>query len=324
MNAHDAVERLHRVFLAVPARPTGLSVSSRAVVRLVDELLWLDAQLIEVPQPVDVTSEAPPVLHIVATSAQVLDAGADLLDDPLTSPTTLDEALQDLRSSLKDMERETALHFPFAAHEENDETSHEVGATQRRVDELVASLEPSFRAQELGYAASVIGDNISLSAAAERRSFFDAVAGRLPGASAGRAASAWRRAAAHFEPHSVWLHNSIRGAIGLALAVFIAEETGLQHSFWVILGALSVLRSNVFSTGQSAFRSLLGTTVGFVVGAALLALVGTNVTVLWFLLPLALLVAGFAPTALSFAAGQAGFTLTLVILLTFSNPLAGK
>ena len=48
---------------------------------------------------------------------------------------------------------------------------------------------------------------------------------------------------------------------------------------------------------------------GFVVGAALVVLVGTNTTLLWVLLPPAVLFAGLAPAAISFAAGQAAFTL---------------
>ena len=59
---------------------------------------------------------------------------------------------------------------------------------------------------------------------------------------------------------------------------------------------------------------------GFIVGAGLLELIGTNTTLLWFLLPLAILFAGFAPTAISFAAGQAAFTLTLVILFNILQP----
>ncbi len=322
--AHVAVENLHRGFLVVPSRPTGLSVSSRAVVRLVDELLWVDAQLIEIHQPVDATSVTRPALRIFSSSADVLDTGANLLDRPFTSSTDLDDALQDLRTSLDDMEHETTLHFPFTAQKEFHATEPEIDTRKERIEELVASPEPSFRAQELGFAASQIGENIDLAAAADRRGWLDAVAGRLPGTATGRTASARRRAAAHFEPHSVWLHNSVRGAIGLSIAVFIAEKTGLQHSFWVILGTLSVLRSNVVNTGQSALRSLLGTTVGFVVGAVMLVLVGTNVTLLWFLLPIALLVAGFAPTAISFAAGQAGFTLTLVILFNLLQPVGWR
>ncbi len=118
----------------------------------------------------------------------------------------------------------------------------------------------------------------------------------------------------------MWLHNSVRGAAGLALAVLVANETGVQHSFWVVLGALSVLRSNALNTGQNVVRGLLGTVAGFVIGGGLLQLVGTDQTALWVLLPLAILLAGFAPAAISFAAGQAGFTLTLVFLYNIIQP----
>lgn len=53
----------------------------------------------------------------------------------------------------------------------------------------------------------------------------------------------------------------------MSIAVFIAEKVGLRDSYWVILGTLSVLRSSAINTGQNALRSLLGTSVGFVVGA---------------------------------------------------------
>ena len=118
----------------------------------------------------------------------------------------------------------------------------------------------------------------------------------------------------------MWLHNSLRGAVGLGLAVLVADVTAVQHSFWVVLGALSVLRSSALNTGQNALRGLLGTVVGFVLGAALLAVIGTNSAVLWILLAPAILVAGFAPAAISFAAGQAAFTLALVILFNIIQP----
>ena len=144
--------------------------------------------------------------------------------------------------------------------------------------------------------------------------------GRQPGELEGALSVAQERAAAHVERHSVWLHNSVRGAAGLGLAVAAAELSGVQHAFWVVLGTLSVLRSNALSTGQNALRSLVGTTVGFVIGAGVLLLVGTNTTLLWFLLAPAILFAGFAPAAISFAAGQAAFTLTLVILFNIIQP----
>lgn len=318
--AHVAVDALHRGFLASPLRPTGLSVSSRAVVRLVDELLWLDTQLVETDQTFEATPTFTQVCQIFSSSAAVLETGARLLNDSFTPSAPLTEALHDLRTSLREMESEATRSLPIAA--QSNIGPLEDGATMKteRVEELVTSLEPSVRAVELGLSAALIGENIDVAAAGDRRGLLDTLAGRQPGATSGRMASARRRAGAHLERHSVWLHNSVRGAVGLSIAVLIAETIGLQHSYWVILGALSVLRSSAINTGQNALRALLGTTVGFVVGAGVLALVGTNVTLLWFILPLALLVAGFAPTAISFAAGQAGFTLTLVILFNILQP----
>ncbi len=136
----------------------------------------------------------------------------------------------------------------------------------------------------------------------------------------GTLSAARERITSYLEPHSVWLHNSLRGAAGLGLAVLAARLTGVQHSFWVVLGALSVLRSNALNTGQDAIRAMLGTVAGFIAGAALLAGIGTNTTLLWFLLPLAVFLAGVAPAVISFAGGQAAFTLTLVILFNIIQP----
>jgi uncharacterized membrane protein YccC len=320
--ADTAVEALHRSFLAAPWRPAGLSTSSRAVVRLVDELHWLGAQVVALSPPVVMSPAMPVSCHIHSSSADVLESGAALLDKPMSSPADLDVALKKLRAALDAMESDITLHVPsFESDSVKSVTDdiHEETA-DRKIEEFVTSLEPSFRAQELGSSTYLIGSNIDLAAAADRRSWLDATFGVEPGRSSGRFASARGRAAAHFDPHSVWLHNSVRGAVGLALAVLVAEKTGVQHSFWVILGALSVLRSNALNTGQNALRAITGTVIGFAAGAGLLVLVGTNVSLLWFLLPVALLVAGFAPTAISFAAGQAGFTLTLVILFNLLQP----
>jgi hypothetical protein len=67
-------------------------------------------------------------------------------------------------------------------------------------------------------------------------------------------------------------------------------------------------------------QAIIGTAIGFAVGGALVELIGTNTTVLWLLLPPVILVAGLAPAAVSFAAGQAGFTVTLLILFNILAP----
>ena len=300
--AQAAVGALHRVFFATPYRPTGLSTATRALVRLVDEIGWLGSVvLVATAQrregPIDAS-----VCAVKLAAANALEGGAHALESPGGECGALREALDALRDALVEMERRALEHPPA-------------------LDGGVGALDPTFRAQELSFVVVQIGTNIEAVAAAERRSWVERLLGRgAPAGLPGPLASAQERAASHFERHSVWLHNSLRGGAGLGLAVLIASLTGAQHSFWVVLGALSVLRSNALSTGQNALRGLLGTVAGFVAGAALLALIGSNTTILWLALAPAVLVAGFAPAAVSFAAGQGAFTLTLVILYNILEP----
>ena len=108
------------------------------------------------------------------------------------------------------------------------------------------------------------------------------------------------------------------------LAVLVADLTSVQHGFWVVFGTLAVLRSNALGTGENALRALLGTTAGFIIGGALVALIGTNTTLLWILLPFVVLFAGLAPATISFAAGQAAFTVTLLVLFNLLVPVGWK
>ncbi|MFL5820220.1 MAG: FUSC family protein [Solirubrobacteraceae bacterium] len=120
--------------------------------------------------------------------------------------------------------------------------------------------------------------------------------------------------AAHTSLRSASFRNSLRGAAGLAAAVLIGQLASLQHSFWVVLAMLSVLRSNALGTGSTVLQALAGTAAGIVIGGALVAAIGSDEPVLWALLPPAILLAAYAPRAISFAAGQAGFTIVLFIL----------
>jgi uncharacterized membrane protein YccC len=334
--ANAAVSALQRVFLATPYRPTGLSTADRTIVRLVDELNWLNAILMQSRPVAGSTAVTRAACSVKSASAAVLEHGADLLDAPDASPGKLRAALASLREALAGLERSATAELPVrrlpAGARSADASAADAGAAgarsadasavavDERVSEFITSLEASFRAQEFSFAVSVIAGNIDLAAAAERRGWLERLLGRQPQGLAGALGAAQERAVAHVERHSVWLHNSVRGAVGLGLAVLVAHLTGVQHSFWVVLGTLAVLRSNFLSTGQNALRGLVGTVVGFVIGAVVLALIGTNATLLWFLLPLAILLAGVAPSVVSFAAGQAAFTLTLVILFNIIQP----
>ncbi len=314
--AQTALGALHAEFFATPNRPTGLSTTARAIVRLVDELRWLNAIVVESAPRSDGRPGDPAACAVKLASATVLERGADLLDMPGCTRGALQTALLALREALLELERAATGRLPaHATVGERDES-----ATNGRIEAFVASLDPSFRAQELSFVVAQIASNIDLAAAAERRTWLQRLLGRQPPGLVGPLAAAHQRAGAHLERHSVWLHNSIRGAVALALAVLVAKLTGVQHAFWVILGTLSVLRSNALSIGQNALRGLAGTTAGFIVGAALVTLIGTNTTVLWLLLPPAILLAGLAPATVSYAAGQGAFTLTLLILFNILEP----
>jgi uncharacterized membrane protein YccC len=315
-----AVAALRRVFLATPYRPASLSTAGRATVRLVDELYWLSAIVAQAAQPSDGTPVNRDVCAVKTAAATVLDRGAELLSTMGGDCSELHAAMDDLRDSVARMEEGATAVLPVRAL--SAEALGERG--EPAAGEFITSLDPSFRAQELGFAVTSIAVNIDLAAAAERRSWPQRLLGRQPEGLVGPLSAAQQRATSHVDRNSVWLHNSLRGAAGLALAVVVANEAGVQHSFWVVLGALSVLRSNALNTGQNVLRGLAGTVVGFVVGGALLELIGTDTTLLWFLLPIAILFAGFAPAAISFAAGQAAFTLTLVFLYNIIQPVGWK
>jgi uncharacterized membrane protein YccC len=308
----EAVAALHAIFLATPYRPTGLSTVNRTIIRLVDEINWLDGIVVQ-SGPHHQHTLDPAVRDVKLGVCSVLERAADLLETSGGDGSDLQAAMAELDGALAAMEERATGDLPTRKPQENSSTGADM-------TEFISSFDPSFRAQELSFVAAQIGRNVGFAGAAERRSWPERLLGHQPDGVTGALSAASERASAHVERHSVWLHNSVRAAIGLGLAVFVANQSGVQHSFWVVLGTLSVLRSNALNTGQNVLRALIGTVAGFVIGAGLLAAIGTDETLLWFLLPVAILIAGVAPAAISFAAGQAGFTLVLVILFNIIQP----
>jgi uncharacterized membrane protein YccC len=300
--AQAAMSELRRIFRQTPNRPTTLSTGGRAMVRMVDELDWVS---IVANQYGSAVKRAPAVSEVAAVweaAADVLDRCADILGmlpdaGSWAARTALDAALERLEAAMHVVRHSTTIRSQL----------------------VLTSCEPSFRGQELSYAARQVGGNVALMAAAEARSFVDRLLGRTPDMQSSFGVARFR-ARSHLDVRSVWLHNSLRSAAALAVAVLVATTLGVQHSFWVVLGVLSVLRSTALNTGQNAVRGLLGTVLGFVVGGAILVGIGTNTVVLWVLLPIAVLAAGFAPAAISFLAGQAAFTVVIVMLFNIIQP----
>lgn len=311
-DADQAVEKLHSVFFGTPYRPTGLTTDARAVVRLVDELRWLNSIVLRSAPKRHPKNPNKSVCDVKVAAAEVLERAATLLDEPQSSDRELVKAQEVMRTCLAELEQATTTKLPSA--EEVAESDEE------RARMIVTALDPSFRAQELSFIVGQIATNIGYAAAATRRSWSDRLLGRQPAGFPGTLEAAQERLAAHVQRSSSSLHNSLRGATALGLAVLVADLSSVQHGFWVVFGTLAVLRSNALSTGQNALRALGGTTFGFIVGGAIVYAIGTDTTVLWVLLPFVVLFAGLAPAAISFAAGQAAFTLTLLILFNLIVP----
>ena len=139
-----------------------------------------------------------------------------------------------------------------------------------------------------------------------------------------RVSSVATAAHTHASLRSVWFVNSIRGAVALAVAVAVADVSSVQHGFWVVLGTLSVLRTNASATGATAVRAIAGTALGFVIGGALVLAIGTDETALWIAFPIAVFVAAYSPGTTPFAIGQAAFTVMVAVLFNLLVPVGWK
>lgn len=125
----------------------------------------------------------------------------------------------------------------------------------------------------------------------------------------------------HLEPSSTILHSSARVAVGLAISVLLARTLGLGHAFWVVLGTLSVLRSNALATGRTTVQALAGSVIGFAAGGLFATLAGNDPVLMWVAMPIAIFLAAYAASAVGFVAGQAAFTVTVIIIFNLITPV---
>jgi uncharacterized membrane protein YccC len=129
-----------------------------------------------------------------------------------------------------------------------------------------------------------------------------------------------RRFRANLTVRSVHVHDALRLGAGLALAVVAVDAFDLQHGFWVAFATLTVIKSNVRATGRSVGEAVTGTLVGFLVAFALIASLEPSIGWYLALLPIVVTAAIYANVAVSFLAGQAGFTLVIIVLFNLLGP----
>ena len=308
-------------FNSTPYRPVGLAVIDQALASLVALLDWCAALTSEtLDSHLDLSAPASEDRRLLAESATALGAAAAMLEGCEETPPNLKQIWQARVASaahLRNLQGDRAIVRRIA-----DQTFHAqaigVAASAAAADTLIAQgLLDADSARAMMIRWLVAQPN------APARE--DVIPEEAPVPAVGRAPRRMRRTlVTNASVRSVWFRNSARGAVAIAVAVAVAKVTNVQHAFWVILGTLSVLRSSAGATGSTAIKALVGTVIGFVIGAALLVGIGTNPVALWVALPIAVLVAAYTPGTAPFAVGQAAFTVTVVVLFNLLVPAGWK
>jgi uncharacterized membrane protein YccC len=293
-------------FTATPYRPTGLAAEDQALANAVELLEWCEVLTADaIHERADLRDASPGARKLLSVTSSVLRDASTLLAGGDAQPDV--DGLQHCQTE--------AVAGADRPHSDRD------GFRQ--------AAQASFHANAIAVAVLAVAAETLVAAGRadpewleerRRRWYTSATTARA----ARRVSSVVRAAHIHASLRSVWFVNSLRGAIALAAAVAIADLVSVQHGFWVVLGTLSVLRTNAASTGATAFRALVGTAIGFVVGGALLVVIGKGSGALWAVLPIAVFVAAYSPGTTPFAIGQAAFTVTIALLFNLIAPVGWK
>ncbi len=308
-----AKHELMSAFASTPYRPTGLATADQGLASVVQLLEWCTALIGDATDGhPGLDRAAQPDRDLLALTASVLRQAGDLLAGSTGAGPDMTEM---------DRQREASKAY------------HRLAAPDGDYDAVEVIARYAFHAQVIAIAArAVVADALVATrradpetVAARRRGWYGAQPeGTIEERRVAALSGAIGVMARHASFRSVWFLNALRGSLAIAAAVLVADLSGVQHGFWVVLGTLSVLRTNAASTESTALRALGGTVVGFAVGALLLLGIGTSTPALWAALPIAIAVAAYAPGTLPFAFGQAAFTVVVVVLFNLLVPVGWK
>ena len=307
--AAEAVGRLRTAYSQTAYRPGGPTRRDRALAQLVTEL---ERALYFAIAPAGAAAARNPCLEegnqLASSVVSVFQSSAEVLKGG---------SIPDLHA----LEQARIAHRTALDAWAGDQLRS--GASS---DSVLEGLDYDHRLRVLSYLGLAIGANAAIVAGRD----FDPRGLRIPYGTplqAGLRPSLRRMSrtlVTHLSLTSPRMHTSLRAALGLALAVLVARLFGLDRAFWVVLGTMSVLRSNALATGRTTVEALAGTLLGFAVGGLFTLLFAHNPAVLWAALPLAVFLAAYAPSAVSFVAGQAAFTVLMLVLFNLLTPVGWR
>jgi uncharacterized membrane protein YccC len=298
-----AMDSLRAEFLSSAFRPMAMTAGSRSLIRVVSNLQWLTDR---------VNADSGRLLaDIGPLSIAVLRSSAEVLRSPGADAAA-------------DLSRIVAAHRLIAyAHYDNDIREILGEADDAAAVQLGRTL---LSRRTMSATIGLTGNIIATATAIDARPLVDRMLGRgLPETGiADRVhtrSSTWLSLIGYLRTRSVTVINSLRTGLALALAVVVTLVLPVQNALWVVLGALSVLRSSAAGTRTTVVRAITGTLIGFVIGTTVIAVVGVNPVVLWALLPLATFGSTYVLTVGSFVASQAMFTMQVLIVFNLMRPI---
>ncbi|MGX9789056.1 FUSC family protein [Mycobacterium sp. MMS18-G62] len=295
-----AMNALWDNYIGADYRPVALTAGSRALVRVVDDLGFLSDRIAEDTSRL-LRDMLPPIIRVLRDSAAVLVSPN--ATQRAASAADLTDALAELRVVAQGRYREDIVEI---LNEGDDDAAVAVG---RRL----------LGRRTFSATVGVTGRLIRNAAAADARPVWARVLGRrLPETGTADWVMPETVAVAaitkgFLATKAVVLRNSLRTGLGLAVAVAVTHLFPVQHGFWVVLAAMSVLRSSALTTGTRVLRAVTGTVIGFVLGVVVIEVVGVDRAVMWMLLPVVAFGSAFVPEVASFIAGQAAFTMMVLI-----------
>ena len=312
---NEAKHQLMNLFAATPYRPTGLATADQGLANITELLEWVTSLT------TDALDGHADLRQATAADHELFGAAAAMLADVALLLGDQDVPMQHVARDIARLERAREASSAYQHQLSGDPASVEAAARQAVHAQAIAVAARTAVADAMIATGRADPETV----AAERSSWYGgAESGLLTTGRLAGLAGAATVAARHASIRSVWFRSSARGAVALAVAVAVADVLAVQHGFWVVLGTLSVLRTNAAATGATVLRALAGTVIGFAVGAALVLAIGSGQTALWIALPIAVLVASYAPGTAPFAVGQAAFTIVVVVLFNLLVPLGWR
>src|SRR3989440_473378 len=245
--ARAAEQAARREYVATAKRPAGPARRDRALAQLLIELQRM-VDIVERPFYQYRASVAPRIAErdrLAESTIAALRSSADAL----TGGTLPDlRAVEDSR-----LAHRVAL----------DRWAGEELKAGRPADQVLDGLDVDHTLRVIAYLTIALGSNAIITAGGRPEvTVLRSVSGR--GGLGGVMLRVLGTIRTHLDPSSTVVQSSLRIAIGLAIAVVVANRLGLQHGFWVVLGTLQVLRSNALGTGRTTVQA-----IGVVVGLLL-------------------------------------------------------